>query len=900
MTRYYLLIGVYLTTLGVLVAQQFPEKGVPLRYNYSPEQYEQAGKIWSIAAAENGLTYYASEQGLLEFDGAVWQLFRGSKGFTRSVFVESDSVIYTGSDKDFGKWVRNALHQFEYESLYPFRESTKGLNEEFWGVYEIEGDMVFTSFNNIYVRKAGQLTKVAAPSRFSRSFFTDGKLYLTDEKYGLYHFDGLTLRALMSYPVGEPLQIVSVVATNGGLLLVTRKQGLYHLQNGKLTRWNNEVNPFLQQYQVFSFTAIDNSHYAFGTILDGVYITNAAGEIIQHLNKRKGLPNNTILSLYYSPVGTLWLSMDYGLTALHLSSEVAYVLDHEGSFGTGQVAMRDHNTFYLGTNQGLYRTDWDALRNDVDGISFSLVPGSAGQVWTLAKIAGQNWCGHDRGLLQFSDNQLIPVYSDEGVLAIEPLGSDYLLTGTYNGVSLLQREDNSWTFVRKLEPLQGACSQLATVADNQLWVNIPNFGLIRTTLDTSYTIVQQKIFPIEDFLGEYPYLERDTASIHVYTTLRHYTYEPSTEAFTSTPLSPPYFRIANQIPQAHRAISLGDGFQFYPVFNGFALQRSTSASPTGTLPPLTIRHLTAFNNDTVLRIANHAELPFQLNNIRVRYGIPQQPHVQYRYRLSPKTDQWSPWSAQTERSFLQLPENQYTLSIEAKAANQLLSTTTIAFSIAPPWYRRWYAYALYLLLLTGLFYSQRRRHKRKLAHQRTKLQERERIALNLQAEEFQQAKLVQRQQTMEAEITTLQKQLRSKTVELAKKARESENKSRLLETLRNKLTQIKTAPSESHLRWSEMKRLMEDNLTMEDRTFELQMDELNQDFLQQLKANHPELTTYDLRLSTYLKSGLSSREIAEIMNVLPSSVNVSRSRLRKKLGLNSEDSLYDFLNQIKR
>jgi DNA-binding NarL/FixJ family response regulator len=55
---------------------------------------------------------------------------------------------------------------------------------------------------------------------------------------------------------------------------------------------------------------------------------------------------------------------------------------------------------------------------------------------------------------------------------------------------------------------------------------------------------------------------------------------------------------------------------------------------------------------------------------------------------------------------------------------------------------------------------------------------------------------------------------------------------------------------------------------------------------------------YDLRLCTYIKTGLSTREIAEMMHVLPSSINVSRSRLRKKLKLNAKEDLYTFLDGI--
>jgi DNA-binding CsgD family transcriptional regulator len=55
---------------------------------------------------------------------------------------------------------------------------------------------------------------------------------------------------------------------------------------------------------------------------------------------------------------------------------------------------------------------------------------------------------------------------------------------------------------------------------------------------------------------------------------------------------------------------------------------------------------------------------------------------------------------------------------------------------------------------------------------------------------------------------------------------------------------------------------------------------------------------HDLRLCAYLKIGLNSKEIAEIMNILPSSVFVSRSRLRKKLNISAEQDIIEFFNTL--
>ena len=76
------------------------------------------------------------------------------------------------------------------------------------------------------------------------------------------------------------------------------------------------------------------------------------------------------------------------------------------------------------------------------------------------------------------------------------------------------------------------------------------------------------------------------------------------------------------------------------------------------------------------------------------------------------------------------------------------------------------------------------------------------------------------------------------------------------------------------------------------------MDELHQQFFENLRQNYPDLTNYDLRLCAYLKLGFNSKEIANMLNIMPSSIYISRSRLRKKLNLDSESDLHGFLNSI--
>jgi DNA-binding CsgD family transcriptional regulator len=80
--------------------------------------------------------------------------------------------------------------------------------------------------------------------------------------------------------------------------------------------------------------------------------------------------------------------------------------------------------------------------------------------------------------------------------------------------------------------------------------------------------------------------------------------------------------------------------------------------------------------------------------------------------------------------------------------------------------------------------------------------------------------------------------------------------------------------------------------------FALHFDEVNDNYLKNLKIKFPKLTSSDLKTCAYLKLNLSSKEIAQLTNISVRGVEISRYRLRKKLGLSSEQSITAFLESL--
>ena len=70
------------------------------------------------------------------------------------------------------------------------------------------------------------------------------------------------------------------------------------------------------------------------------------------------------------------------------------------------------------------------------------------------------------------------------------------------------------------------------------------------------------------------------------------------------------------------------------------------------------------------------------------------------------------------------------------------------------------------------------------------------------------------------------------------------------------------------------------------------------DFLKRLKEKYPTISPRELDLSTYLLMNMSTKEIAEIMNISSGGVELARYRLRKKLNLTKKENLTGFLMSI--
>ncbi len=149
-----------------------------------------------------------------------------------------------------------------------------------------------------------------------------------------------------------------------------------------------------------------------------------------------------------------------------------------------------------------------------------------------------------------------------------------------------------------------------------------------------------------------------------------------------------------------------------------------------------------------------------------------------------------------------------------------------------------------------------------------------------------------RNENLEAEINFKNSELASSAMHLVKKGE-------LLTKIKAELTHVMKG-FDNPQAIAEIKRMIkslgeDDNIDKEWESFTKHFDKVHSDFVAGLKEKHPAVTNNELKLSAYLRMNLSTKEIAQLMNISVRGVEISRYRLRKKLGISSETNLFDYL-----
>ncbi|MDG1803539.1 triple tyrosine motif-containing protein [Flavicella sp.] len=923
----------FIFTFTISISQEIP----PIQ-NYTPETYNAENQNWSISQTENNFIYVANNKGLLEFNGASWNLYNSpNHSIIRSVKVINEK-IYSGCYMEFGYWKKNKSGILEYHSLSKEHNIELIEDEEFWNILEIGEWILFQSLNRIYIYNSfeKQFKIIHSDTLLSKIFKVNNTIYFQKFDDGLYKIEKGESQLVSDDPIVKQNILVGIYNHEKDLLILTQEKGFFKLKNGKINKWKTKADDLLSSISIYSCIETSDKNFMIGTISHGIYQLDHSGNIIVKIDQEKGLNNNTILNIFEDNAQNIWTGLDNGISCLNYNAPFQVFYDKNGKLGTTYASLKHNKYLYLGTNQGLF------YRNTESNNNFELIPGTEGQVWNLQLIDNSIFCGHNSGTYLIKQNTAEQISPIPGAWKLEmlPNSNNTILQGNYKGFCILKKTNGNWSFSHKIKNFDISSRYFEFVNPSKIIVTHEQKGVYELELDGSLTkFISAKInnhlkgekSSIINYQGSLIYnynkgllkFNTDSNSFEIdsvfhtpLTTNESYvsgklvnTNDSKLWAFTKDNIlyfSPGKINATPEVTKIYLPTKLRKNYIGFenisslPEENyllgtsfGFLIIDTKKLNKKKYKIELTQIEKRQLNDHTsIVPLINDNNYSYQYNNLDFSYSVPSYEkfsEIKYQFILEGRHKHWSEWTSESKASFKNLPFGKYTFRARAMVGN-IVTSNEIAFdfTIERPWYLSNRFILLYIIISIVIIIIIHNIYKQYYKRQKQEL-------LDKTQREYERSQLENEREIMKLRNDKLRGDIEGKNRELAASTMSIIKKNEFLNSIKKELSDL-----QNNDMIKPVIKIIDKNLnnTSDWKLFQEAFNNADKDFLTKVKDKYPELTPNDLRLCAYLRLNLSSKEIAPLLNISHKSVEIKRYRLRKKMGLAKKDNLIHHILEI--
>lgn len=903
---------------------------------FSPDVYEGENKNWSISQSKENYIYVGNNRGLLEYNGAVWKMYASTnENIIRSVNV-IDDLIYTGSYREFGYWEKDVFGRLNYTSLSQKAEVNFLEDEEIWNIISLDDHILFQSFKRIYIfnKIDESFSTISSKTTIYKMLKIDDDIYIQKDKEGIFIIEQGNTKLISNDPILKDGKLVNMYKYNDELLVQTENNGFYVLNGNALRKWESPINSEILNYSVYRSIKLQDGSFILGTRSNGILQLTPKENKDFELKKIHGLSNKTVLSIHEDAENNIWVGLQNGINCVNINSPISIFDDGDGKIGEVHASIIFNNDLYMGTNQGLYYKEINTNNE------FEIIDGTQGQVWSLEEIDNTLFCGHDYGTFVINNYRAEKIKNTRGTWKIVRIEgkNNLLLEGNYNGLDILEKKNNTWVFKNKIEGFNISSRFFEMYDENSLLVNHDQRGVFNIALNDDFTKTVRVVK--DSLIGEGLKSSLINYNNDILYTYKEgiFTYNVESKVFVKDTLLSGLIDRDNYISgklvfnnetnmlwsfskknlnyisnkgltstQKVRKVSfsnlLSKGTTGYENISHLKNNKYLIGTSLGYFVldlnkiqtkayRITINSIgNGSLNDSLQYVDKNIRANFKNseNNIELTFSVAEYDKyydTEYQYQLVGLYNKWSDWTSNSRVAFPNLRFGDYTFNVRARTGNVLSNNiATFAFKVDRPWHLSNLFIAFYLIaiiLFSLMMHNIYRSYYRK---------QRARIFLKTN-KELEMKELENKQQLMRFNNENLKQDIENKNRELGISTMSLIKKNEFLNALKKELKNAESLNNLNHII-----KIIDRNLNNTDdwQVFEEAFNNADKDFLKKVKNQHPSLTSNDLRLCTYLRLNLSSKEIAPLLNISSRSVEVKRYRLRKKMGLQRESSLSDYI-----
>ena len=323
--------------------------------------------------------------------------------------------------------------------------------------------------------------------------YLDGTIYYGDPGKGVFKIEGSLVTFLPKSEIFKGNRIFEIIKlANNKLLFITEKEGIYLYEN-------NVFVPFLKLKSLndailSSGVMVNANLIAIGSVLQGIIFIDTLGNYKFSLTKKQGLQTNSIIALAVDNNGNLWAGTTNGIEQVLINSPYSIIYPDSELQGAVYAVKVYQDKLFVGTNNGLFYTDWPKESDGYTTSTFKKVANSSGQVWALDILKGDLFMGHNNGAFQIIDNAAIKISNDYvGTWRFVDLPDENkMMTGTYLGFQLYKKSGRLWKFEKIIDGFKESARIITKDKSNNIWVSHPYRGVYKITLKDDFSKIMGK------------------------------------------------------------------------------------------------------------------------------------------------------------------------------------------------------------------------------------------------------------------------------------------------------------------------------------------------------------------------------------------------------------------------
>ncbi len=727
-------------------------QGFSISEYYSPETYRGFFQVWESEQDSNQFIYFGHGEGISIFNGRAWKDNHiGYSGRVRSLFRTDKNELLISGQFDFGIGRKDSINQFSLQSLKSLNpQAFQGKNNEHIITLQSNNGIFFYGKEGMEVFQEEKLEDYSIQNPQAIAFKFREEIFLNKNE-GIYKFESGNLTYVNKSIIFEDDRLNFALSLNKDeILLGFGGVGLFIFDGSNFRRVKGTGQDYINGKYPYDALFISDSVLAVTTETGGLVFMNPTGELKSVYNARSGFKFESVLGLYLDHESTLWLNLWGGIEKFTLGTPVLYYGGANGiDFDITSILVSDHNTF-ITSAYSVYNSEILQPENFLLFSNEQMPMNSSKSIvlneelylissdTTLLKKSGSGFESIFTGrittfLRSYSDSKTLHFLTNEGVYSSNNeklefnkfkndinfakeglIFSDQIFV---NSVADVYRVNSDTVYKVSIESEDLSRIQFNEIdfIDSTLYVATvgpgEEGGLYRYDFESDSLIKEHKFGDLGDDIPDIQVItfeQCDNGDVWFFADKRVLRFTRKFKEEGELMISP--YQLIGGGGAIYDIKCDGDHVLFGGEHGLYELTNPDWDYKTDFKTNITGIYV---HNDSLIyggfgEPIKPIVLPYEDNEMRFTYAAASyidETRNTYSYKLEGFDNDWSPWSLETQKDYTNLPEGDYVFKVRSRNVYEVDGKMDqLSFSILPPWYRAWWAYFMYTILITGILY----------------------------------------------------------------------------------------------------------------------------------------------------------------------------------------------------